>query len=76
MNADLEQLVRLQHAESDLKRAESIRSDLPRRRAEAAAALEAEKTRLSAAREAVDSGQKNRRRLEGELQDLEGKRSK
>lgn len=76
MNADLEQLVRLQHAESELKRAESIRSDLPRRRAEAAAALEAEKARLTAAREAVDSGQKNRRRLEGELQDLESKRSK
>jgi predicted nucleic acid-binding Zn-ribbon protein len=76
MNADLEQLVRLQHAESELKRAESIRSDLPRRRAESAAALEAEKTRLTAAREAVDNGQKNRRRLEGELQDLEAKRSK
>ena len=76
MNADLERLVRLQHAESDLKRVESSRSDLPRRRAEAAAALEAEKLRLTAAREAVDNCQKARRKFEGELQDLEAKRSK
>ena len=76
MNADLERLVRLQQAESDLKRVESSRSDLPRRRAEAAAALEAEKSRLTAAREAVDNCQKARRKFEGELQDLEAKRSK
>ncbi len=76
MNAALEQLVRLQHAESELKRTESVRSDLPRRRAESAALLEAEKARLTAAKEAVEGGQKNRRRLEGELQDLESKRSK
>jgi len=76
MNADLERLVRLQQAESDLKRVESSRSDLPRRRSEAAAALEAEKSRLTAAREAVDNCQKARRKFEGELQDLEAKRSK
>lgn len=76
MNADLERLIRLQQAESQLKRAESGRSDLPRRRAEAAAALEQEKGRLNAAKEAVDSCMKARRKYEGELQDLEAKRSK
>jgi predicted nucleic acid-binding Zn-ribbon protein len=76
MNADLERLVHLQQAETNLKRVESSRSDLPRRRAEAAAALEQEKARLTAAREAVDACQKARRKYEAELQDLEGKRSK
>lgn len=76
MNADLERLVRLQQAETDLKRAESSRSDLPRRRAEATAALDAEKARLAAARDAVENCQKARRKYEGELQDLEAKRSK
>jgi len=76
MNADLERLVRLQQAESNLKRVESSRLDLPRRRSEAAAALEQEKTRLLGAREAVESCQKARRKYEAELQDLEAKRSK
>jgi predicted nucleic acid-binding Zn-ribbon protein len=76
MNADLERLVRLQQAETNLKRVESSRLDLPRLRAEAAAALEAEKTRLAAAREAVESCQKARRKYEAELQDLEAKRSR
>jgi uncharacterized protein len=76
MNADLERLIRLQQAESQLKRAESGRSDIPRRRAEAAAALEQEKARLTAAREAVETCLKARRKYEGELQDLEVKRSK
>src|SRR5262245_48754977 len=76
MNPDLERLVRLQQAETLLKRVESSRADIPRRRAEAAAALEQEKSRLNAAKAAVDESQKARRRLEGELQDLETKRSK
>jgi predicted nucleic acid-binding Zn-ribbon protein len=76
MNPDLERLVRLQQAETLLKRVESSRADIPRRRNEAAAALEQEKSRLNAARAAVDESQKARRRLEGELQDLETKRSK
>lgn len=76
MNADLERLVRLQQAETLLKRVESSRSDLPRRRSEAQAALDEEKARLAAAREAVESCQKARRKYEAELQDLEAKRSK
>jgi predicted nucleic acid-binding Zn-ribbon protein len=76
MNADLERLVRLQQAETLLKRVESSRTDIPRRRAEAAAALEQEKDRLNAAKAAVEESQKVRRRLEGELQDLETKRSR
>jgi predicted nucleic acid-binding Zn-ribbon protein len=76
MNPDLERLVRLQQAETLLKRVESSRADIPRRRAEAQAALEQEKSRLTAAKAAVEDSQKSRRRLEGELQDLETKRSK
>jgi predicted nucleic acid-binding Zn-ribbon protein len=59
-----------------LKRVESSRLDLPRRRSDAAAALAEEKARLAAAREAVESCQKARRKYESELQDLEAKRSK
>ena len=76
MHADLERLIRLQQAETHLKRVESSRADLPRRRAATATALEEEKTRLTAAREAVENCQKARRKYEAELQDLEVKRSK
>jgi len=76
MNPDLEKLIQLQHAESELKRAEGAQADLPRRRQEAEMALAQERGRLDAAKEALDATQKARRRLEAELQDLEQKRSK
>jgi predicted nucleic acid-binding Zn-ribbon protein len=76
MNADLEGLVRLQRTESDLKRVQSDLADVPRRKAELEAALTAERARLEAARQQLEASQKNRRRLEGELQDLEAKRSR
>ncbi|HZN91203.1 MAG TPA: C4-type zinc ribbon domain-containing protein [Myxococcales bacterium] len=76
MNPDLEKLIQLQHVESELKRAESGQADLPRRRQETEGALAEERGRLDAAKEALDSTQKARRRLEAELQDLELKRSK
>jgi len=76
MNADLERLIRLQRAETDLRRVEGELSEVPRRRADLDAALAAEKARLEAARQELAGGQKARRQHEGELQDLEAKRSR
>jgi predicted nucleic acid-binding Zn-ribbon protein len=76
MNADLDRLIHLQQAESELKRVEGGLGELPRRRQEAEAALAEERRRLDAVKEALDGSQKARRRLEAELQDLETKRSK
>lgn len=76
MNPDLEKLVHLQHAESELRRVESALADMPRRRQEIEAGLAAERSRLDTARESLDASLKARRRLESELQDLETRRSK
>ena len=76
MNPDLDRLIHLQQAESELKRVETGLAELPRRRQEAEAALAEERARLDAFKEGLDGSQKARRRLEGELQDLEAKRSK
>ena len=76
MNPDLDGLVRLQKAEIELRRAESELAETPKQRAELDAALASEKARLDAVREAAASSLKARRHLEGELQDLETKRSK
>ena len=76
MNPDLDKLIHLQHAESELRRVETVLSELPHRRQEVEAALAEEGRRLDALREGLDGSQKARRRLEGELQDLETKRSK
>ena len=76
MNPVLEKLIRLQRAESDWRRAETARAEIPRRQAEVEADLAQEKARLDAARTALEASGKSRRKLEGELQDLEGKRSR
>jgi predicted nucleic acid-binding Zn-ribbon protein len=76
MNSDLAGLIRLQRADSELRRVEGELAQIPRRRADLQASLAAERGRLDAARTAIDASQKARRRLEGELQDLESKRSK
>jgi predicted nucleic acid-binding Zn-ribbon protein len=76
MHPDLEKLIDLQHAESQLRRAEGALAELPRRRQEMEAALAEERGKLDAFRESLDAAQKARRRLEGELQDLETKRSR
>jgi uncharacterized protein len=76
MHADLEKLIDLQHAESQLRRVEGALAELPRRRQDSDAALAEERSRLDAFRESLEAAQKARRRLEGELQDLETKRSK
>src|SRR5262245_44252294 len=72
----LDNLVRLQRAESDLRRAETDLQEVPRLKDELAARLAEERARLDAAREALANSQKGRRQFEGELQELESKRSK
>jgi len=76
MNPDLEGLIRLQRAETELRRVESALADVPTRRAELDAGVASEKGRLDAAREAAAHSLKARRQLESDLQDLETKRSK
>jgi len=76
MNPDLEKLVRLQRAESDLRRVEADLAEAPKRKTALDARLAEEKARLDGAREAIAASQKARRQLEGDLQDLEAKRSR
>ncbi|PYQ03174.1 MAG: hypothetical protein DMF83_21920 [Acidobacteria bacterium] len=76
MNPDLERLIRLQRAETDLRRAEAELAETPGHRAELDAALAAERARLEAARQELAGGQKARRQHEADLQDLEAKRSR
>ncbi|MBI3932283.1 MAG: hypothetical protein HY317_02615 [Acidobacteria bacterium] len=76
MNADLEKLVRLQRAESELHRLTADLSQIPRLREQIDARRLEERSRLDVAREALAASQKNRRQRETELQDLETKRSK
>ncbi len=76
MNPDLERLVQLQRAESDLKRVEADRETVPRIRGELQEKLAEERGRLDAARSGLESCQRARRQHEQGLQDLEAKRSK
>jgi uncharacterized protein len=76
MNPDLERLIRLQRAETDLRRVEAELAEVPRHRAELDAALVAERARLEAVRQEISAGQKARRQHEADLQDLEAKRSR
>ena len=76
MNPDLAGLIRLQRADSELRRVEAELAQIPRRRSDIQASLAAERARLDGARTSLDASQKARRKLEGELQDLEAKRSK
>jgi predicted nucleic acid-binding Zn-ribbon protein len=76
MNPVLEKLIRLQRAESDWRRAETARAEVPRRKAEVEAEVARERGQLDAVRAALEASTKARRKREGELLDLEGKRSK
>jgi predicted nucleic acid-binding Zn-ribbon protein len=76
MNPDLEKLVRLQRAESDLRRVEAELAESPKLKAALDARLAEERSRLEGARESLAGAQKARRQLEGDLQDLETKRSR
>jgi predicted nucleic acid-binding Zn-ribbon protein len=76
MIPDLEGLIRLQAVESELRRADLDLASIPARQAELDARLAAERGRLDSVKGGLDSSQKNRRKEEGTLQDLEAKRSK
>jgi predicted nucleic acid-binding Zn-ribbon protein len=76
MNPDLAGLIRLQRADSELRRVEGELARIPQRQMELATLLADERGRLDASRASLDTSQKARRRYEGELQDLESKRSK
>src|SRR5688572_1530545 len=76
MNPDLDRLIQLQAAESELKKTDALLADIPRRRASMETEPAAERARLDAAKTSLDLSQKTRRQKEVEVQDLEGKRSK
>lgn len=76
MNPVLEKLIRLQRAESDWRRAETARVEVPRRKTEVEAELARERGQLDATRAALEASTKTRRKQEAELLDLEGKRSR
>jgi len=76
MNLDLEKLIRLQRAENDLRGVETRLSEIPRLKTALDAGLEEERRRLSLAKDALALCQKARRQHEGELQDLEARRSR
>jgi uncharacterized protein len=76
MNPRLERMIQLQRVESELKRAQAGQAEIPKRKMELEAELAAERAHLDAARASLDETQKARRRHEGSLQDLEGKRSR
>lgn len=76
MNPRLEQLIHLQRVDSDLRRAQGGLVEIPKRKAELEAELAAARAHLEGAKAALDESLKARRRHEGSLQDLEGKRSR
>jgi hypothetical protein len=76
MNPDLERLVRLQRAESDLKRVEAEREAVPKALARMEARVAEERDRLNTSRAALEATQKARRLHEQGLQDLLVKQSK
>jgi predicted nucleic acid-binding Zn-ribbon protein len=76
MNDVLEKLVRLHHAESEIKQLEAELAAVPKARQEVEARLLAERSRLDAARAALDASGKARKAHEAAVQDLETKRSK
>lgn len=76
MIPDLEGLIRLQAVESELRRIDSDLARIPARQAELEAQLAAERGRFDGLKGSLDTSQKSRKREEGAVQDLEGKRSK
>jgi predicted nucleic acid-binding Zn-ribbon protein len=76
MNPNLERLVRLQRAESDLKHVDGELEAIPQARGAMEALLAEEKGRLEGVRSALEACQKARRTHEAGLQDLMAKLSK
>jgi predicted nucleic acid-binding Zn-ribbon protein len=76
MNPDLEKLIRLQAVETDLRKTDADLGGLPALKAELDARLAAERGTVDGIKAGLDGSQKARRQKEGELADLETKRSK
>jgi predicted nucleic acid-binding Zn-ribbon protein len=76
MNPDLEKLINLHRAESELKRLDSELAEVPRLRGELDERVAVDRGRLETARKDLETSQKSRRQHEAEVQDLETKRSK
>jgi predicted nucleic acid-binding Zn-ribbon protein len=76
MNADLEKLVRLHHVDSELKHVQAELAAIPRHRQEIDDRLARDRSRLDAAKAALEGSLKSRRQNEASVQDLETKRSK
>lgn len=76
MHADLEALLDLHRADIELKAHDSRLADLPRQKAAIEERIVTERQALDAAKQALDQTSKDRKRLEGEVQDLEARRSK
>jgi uncharacterized protein len=76
MHPDLEKLIRLQAVESDLRKTDAELGGIPAQKSDLDARLATERSALDAIRGGLDGSQKGRRQKEGELQDLEAKRSK
>jgi predicted nucleic acid-binding Zn-ribbon protein len=76
MDPDLEKLIRLQRAESELRRVEAELAEIPKVRSALEDRLAGDRARLDTARAALEACQKSRRQHEAGLQDLEVKRSK
>jgi predicted nucleic acid-binding Zn-ribbon protein len=76
MTPTLEKLVRLHHAEAALKRVEAELAEVPRLRHEIEERLARDRSRLDAAKAALEGSQKARKQNEASVQDLESKRSK
>jgi predicted nucleic acid-binding Zn-ribbon protein len=76
MSPDLEKLVRLHRAETELRRVESELAEIPRLRQELETRLDGKRSHLDGARGSLDASLKARRQHEAAVQDLETKRSK
>ena len=76
MNPDLEKIIDLHRAETELKRIDSELAEVPRLREALVARVAGEKGRLDSARGAFETSQKTRKDNESQVQVLEEKRSK
>jgi predicted nucleic acid-binding Zn-ribbon protein len=76
MHPDLEKLIDLHHAETELRRLDAALAEIPRLREALEARLAKDRARLDTARADLETSQKTRRENEAAVQDLEVKRSK
>ena len=76
MNPDLEKLIDLHRAETELRRLDTELGEIPKLRQTLDDRVARDKGRLEAAREAFESSQKTRKQNETAVQDLEERRSK